>query len=39
MKILLCVGEKEAEQLKVLLIYDGDSKLNEHMSIAFSASH
>jgi thiamine biosynthesis lipoprotein len=40
---LLCVGEKEAarimeaEQLKVLLIYDGDSQLNEHMSKAFAA--
>lgn len=40
---LLCVGEQEAariaeaEQLKVLLISDGDSKLNEHMSQAFAA--
>ncbi len=41
---LLCVGEKEAariaevEKLKVLLIYDGDGKLTEHMSKAFVAS-
>lgn len=41
---LLCVGEQEAariaeaEQLKVLLIYEGDSKLNEHISKAFVAS-
>jgi thiamine biosynthesis lipoprotein len=41
---LLCVGEQEAariaelEQLKVLFIYDGDSRLNEHMSKAFVAS-
>jgi len=41
---LLCVGEKEAariadaEQLKVLLIYDDESKLTEHMSKAFAAS-
>ncbi len=40
---LLCVGEQEAariaeaEQLKVLLIYDDDSKLTEHMSKAFAA--
>ncbi len=40
---LLCVGEQEAariaeaEQLKVLLIYDSDNKLNEYMSKAFSA--
>ncbi|TAN66483.1 MAG: FAD:protein FMN transferase [Methylobacter sp.] len=40
---LLCVGETEAariaatEQLKVLLIYDGDNKLTEHMSKAFAA--
>jgi len=41
---LLCVGEEEAariaeaEQLKVLLIYDDGSKLTEHMSKAFAAS-
>ncbi|MEQ1544539.1 FAD:protein FMN transferase [Methyloglobulus sp.] len=41
---LLCVGEKEAariaeaEKLKVLLIYDKDKKLKEHMSKAFTAS-
>ena len=40
---LLCAGEQEAariaeaEQLKVLLIYDGDGKLTEHMSKAFAA--
>ena len=40
---LNCVGEQEAariaeaEQLKVLLIYDGDSKLTEHVSKAFAA--
>lgn len=41
---LLCVGEQEAariaeaEKLKVLLIYDEDDKLKEHMSKAFAAS-
>jgi thiamine biosynthesis lipoprotein len=41
---LLCAGEKEAariaevEKLKVLLIYDGDGKLTEYMSKAFTAS-
>jgi thiamine biosynthesis lipoprotein len=41
---LLCVGEEEAiriseaEKLKVLLIYEGDGKLTEHMSKAFAAS-
>ncbi|PPD49272.1 MAG: thiamin biosynthesis protein ApbE [Methylobacter sp.] len=41
---LLCVGEEEAariaeaEQLKVLLIYDNDGKLTEHMSKAFMAA-
>jgi FAD:protein FMN transferase len=41
---LLCVGEQEAtriaeaEKLKVLLIYDSDGKLTEHMSKAFVAS-
>jgi thiamine biosynthesis lipoprotein len=41
---LLCVGEEEAariaeaEQLKVLLIYDSDNKLTERMSKAFAAS-
>lgn len=40
---LLCVGEQEAariaevEKLKVLLIYDGDGKIKEHMSKAFAA--
>jgi thiamine biosynthesis lipoprotein len=40
---LLCVGEQEAariadaEQLRVLFIYDGDSKLDEYMSTAFAA--
>lgn len=41
---LLCVGEEEAariaeaEKLKVLLIYEGDGKLTEHMSKAFAAA-
>jgi thiamine biosynthesis lipoprotein len=41
---LLCVGEQEAariteaEQLKVLLVYEGDGKLTEHMSKAFAAA-
>jgi FAD:protein FMN transferase len=41
---LLCMGEQEAariaetEKLKVLLIYDEDKKLKEHMSKAFAAS-
>lgn len=41
---LLCMGEEaaarisEAEKLKVLLIYDADNKLTEHMSEAFAAS-
>lgn len=41
---LLCMGEQkaaqiaEAEQLKVLLIYDSDNKLQEHMSKAFVTS-
>ncbi|TAK64122.1 hypothetical protein [Methylobacter sp.] len=39
-----CMGETEAariaeaEQLKVLLIYDADNKLTEHMSKAFATS-
>ena len=41
---LLCVGEQEAariaeaEHLKLLLIYDDDNKLKDHMSKAFAAS-
>ncbi|MDD5411534.1 MAG: FAD:protein FMN transferase [Methylobacter sp.] len=41
---LLCAGEEEAariaeaEKLKVLLFYDADNKLKEHMSKAFAAS-
>jgi thiamine biosynthesis lipoprotein len=41
---LLCLGEEEAariaevEKLKVLLIYDRDNQLKEHMSKAFAAS-
>jgi thiamine biosynthesis lipoprotein len=41
---LLCMGEQEAariaetEKLKILLIYEADGKLTEHMSPAFMAS-
>ena len=41
---LLCMGEQEAaqiaeaEQLKVMLIYDNDNKMKEHMSNAFVTS-
>jgi thiamine biosynthesis lipoprotein len=41
---LLCMGEQkaaqiaEAEQLKVMLIYDNDNKMKEHMSKAFVTS-
>ncbi len=41
---LLCMGEQdaarvaEAEQLKVLLVYEDDGKLTEHMSKAFVAA-